>query len=81
MYFISIYFELGKPLFEMCWFYVGLTQIALDTPPSVKWANKKKSVPNHPGKPFTPRGTWEKIPKIETLDALDDEMTSISNTL
>ena len=23
----------GKPLFEMCWFYMGIAQIALDPPP------------------------------------------------
>ena len=24
---------LGKPLFEMCWFYMGIAKIALDLPP------------------------------------------------
>ena len=26
----------GKPLFEMCWFYMGIAQIALYLPPPVK---------------------------------------------
>ena len=50
----------GKPLFEMCWFYMGIAQIALDLPPSVKRANVGKSAPDHPGKPFHPRAMWEK---------------------
>ena len=25
-----------KPLFEMCWFYMGIVQIALDPPPFCK---------------------------------------------
>ena len=36
--------ELGKPLFEMCWFYMGIAQIALD-PPSIKRANVEKKCP------------------------------------
>ena len=31
----------GKPLFEMCWFYMGIAQIALDHPPSVKQRGAK----------------------------------------
>ena len=39
----------------MCWFYMGITQIALDPPPpSVKRANVEESAPNHPGKPLHP---------------------------
>ena len=50
---------LGESLFQMCWFYMGIAQIALDPlpPSSVKLANVEKSVPNPPGKPlvkFTP---------------------------
>ena len=71
MYFISIYFELGKPLFEMCWFYVGLTQITLDTPPLCQMGEQEKKCPKPSWQALTPRGTWEKMPKIETLDALD----------
>ena len=64
---------LGQPLFEMCWVYMAIAQIAQD-PPSVKRTNvekkcskpswqaltsrayigKKKSTPNHLGKPKTP---------------------------
>ena len=32
----------GKPLFEMCWFYMGIVQIALDPTPPVKRANMGK---------------------------------------
>ena len=42
---------LGQPLFEMCWVYMAIAQIAQD-PPSVKRTNVEKSVPNHPGKPL-----------------------------
>ena len=35
----------------MCWFYVGIAQIALD-PNSVKQANVEKIAPNHPSKPL-----------------------------
>ena len=30
---------LGKPLFEMCWYYVGIAQVALD--PSPPLSNKR----------------------------------------
>ena len=41
--------------FEMCWFYMGIAQIALDPPPSFKRANvEEKNAPNHPGKPLHP---------------------------
>ena len=54
---------LGKPLLEMWWFYMGIAQIAIDPPPSVKQASVEKSAPNHPGKPFHPRETWgKKVP-------------------
>ena len=45
---------LGQPLFEMCWVYMAIAQIA-QGPPSVKRTNMEKSVPNHPGKPLHPR--------------------------
>ena len=48
----------GSPLFEMCWFYMGIAQIALDPRPSIKQANvEKKSAPNHPGKSLHPWAT------------------------
>ena len=34
---------LGKPLFEMCWFYMGIAQIALDPPPLSNGLMWKKS--------------------------------------
>ena len=40
----------------MCWFYMGIAQVALDPPASVKRTNVEKSAPNHPGKPLTPTG-------------------------
>ena len=52
---------LGKPLFEMCWFYIGIAQIDLDPPFLLSngqiW---KRSAPNHPGKPLHPAsfGQW-----------------------
>ena len=43
---------------------MGIAQIALDLPPSVKRANVGKSAPNHPGKPFHPRAMWgKKVPQ------------------
>ena len=33
---------------------MGIAQIALDLPPSVKQANVEKSAPNHPSKPLHP---------------------------
>ena len=42
-----------EALFEMCWFYMGIAQIALNPPPpSVKRANVEKSAQHHPGKPL-----------------------------
>ena len=35
----------GKPLFEMCWFYMGIAQIALGPSPSVKRRTVEKIVP------------------------------------
>ena len=38
--------RLGKPLFEMCCFYMGIVQIALDPPPPLSnVANVEKKVP------------------------------------
>ena len=38
--------RLEKPLFEICLFYMGIAQIALEPPPpSVKRANMEKKVP------------------------------------
>ena len=53
-------FELGKPPFEMCWFDVGIAQIALDPFPLSNGQMWKKSAPNHPGKPLHPRQMWKK---------------------
>ena len=33
----------AKPLFEMCWFYMGIAQIALDTPPLSNGQTWKKA--------------------------------------
>ena len=55
---------LGKPLFEMCWFYMGIAQIALDPPPlSVKQANVEKKCPKPSWQALTPSGKrGEKVP-------------------
>ena len=42
LHFIREYVPLGKSLFEMCWFYMGIVQIALDPTPPVKRANMGK---------------------------------------
>ena len=46
---------LGQPLFEMCWVYMAIAQIAQGPPPLSNGQTWKKSVPNHPGKPLHPR--------------------------
>ena len=47
--------QYGKPLLEMCWFYMGIAQIALDPSPSVKRANVGKKVPQTIlASPYTP---------------------------
>ena len=46
---------LGQPLFEMCWVYMAIAQIAQDPPLCQTDKCGKKSVPNHPGKPLHPR--------------------------
>ena len=50
-------FSFLLPLFEMCWFYMGIAQISLDPPPpplsnGQTWI---KSAPNHPGKTLHPQ--------------------------
>ena len=35
---------LGQPLFEMCWVYMAIAQIAQEPPPSVKRTNVEKKV-------------------------------------
>ena len=55
------WFDRRQFLFEMCWFYMGIAQIALD-PPAPPLSNEKtwkKSASNHPGKPLHLRVTWE----------------------
>ena len=37
--------ELGKPLFEKCWLYMGIAQIALDPPPLCQTGKCGKKVP------------------------------------
>ena len=43
---------LGRPLFEMCWVYMAIAQIAQGPPPLSNGQTWKKSVPNHLGKPL-----------------------------
>ena len=49
-------FVLGMHLFEMCWFYMGIAQIALDPTPSVKQANVEKKCPKPFWQALTPQG-------------------------
>ena len=52
---------LGKPLSEMCWFYLGVAQIALDPPPLCQTGKHGKKVPlTILASPYTPLQTWEK---------------------
>ena len=50
---------LGESLFQMCWFYMGIAQIALDPlpPSSVKLANVKKKCP---------KPSWQAFSKVYT---------------
>ena len=56
---------LGKLLFEMCWYYVGIAQIALDPPsPPVKRANVEKKCPKPSWQALTPLGKrGKKVPQ------------------
>ena len=66
---------LGQPLFEMCWVYMAIAQIAQD-PPSVKRTNVEKSVPNHPGKPLHP---WAYIGKKKVLQTILASLKHLPN--
>ena len=48
----ALIFELGKPLFEMCWFYMGIAQIALDPAPPLSNGQTRKKLNHSPGKPL-----------------------------
>ena len=48
---------LGQPLFEMCWVYMAIAQIAQD-PPSVKQANGEKVLQTILASPDTPGQMW-----------------------
>ena len=50
---------LGESLFQMCWFYMGIAQIALDPlpPSSVKLANVEKKCP---------KPSWQAFSKVYT---------------
>ena len=49
---------LGKPLFEMCWYYVGIAQVALDpSPPPCQTGKRGKEAPQPSWQaPLTPPG-------------------------
>ena len=58
---------LGKPLFEMFGFYVGISQIALESPPLCQMGERgKKSAPNHPGKSLHPPSPLTGNAHVET---------------
>ena len=44
----------------MCWFYMGIVQIALNPPPSIKRANVKKKCSKPSSTPYNPGQTWKK---------------------
>ena len=46
----------GKPLFEMCWFYIGTAQRASDTAPSVERTNMEKKCTKPSWQALTPPG-------------------------
>ena len=54
-------FALRKPLFEIWWFYMGIAQIALDPPPSVK--HGKKVPQTILASPCIPRQRGKKVPQ------------------
>ena len=46
----------------MCWFYMGIAQIALDPPTLCQTGKRgKKSAQNHPGKPLHPQANVGKM--------------------
>ena len=57
--------SLGKPLFEMCWFCMGIAQIALDPlPPTIKQANVEKKCLKPSWQALTPLGKrGKKVPQ------------------
>ena len=56
---------LGKPLFQMCWFYMGIAQIALDPPPLCQMGKHGKKVPQPSWQVLTPLGSvGKKCPKL-----------------
>ena len=62
---------LGKPLFEMCWYYVGIAQVALDpSPPLSNGQTWKRSAPAIlASPPYTTRKTCPYI-QFPLKDAL-----------
>ena len=51
-----------QQIFEMSWFYMGIAQIALEPPPLCQTDKyRKKSAPNHPGKPSKEAIIFKKI--------------------
>ena len=50
---------LGKALFEMCWFYMGIAQIALDPPTLCETGKPGKKRPKPSWQALTPQATWE----------------------
>ena len=63
---------LGKPLFEMCWYYVGIAQVALDpSPPPCQTGKRGKEAPqpSWQAPPYTTRKTCPYI-QFPLKDAL-----------
>ena len=61
---------LGQPLFEMCWVYMAIAQIAQDPPPSVKRTNVEKKVfQTILASPYTPGQIYAKKCSKPSLQA------------
>ena len=55
---------LGQPLFEMCWVYMAIAQIAQDPPLCQTDKHEKKFFQTILASPYTPGQTWgKKCPK------------------
>ena len=55
--------DLGKPLFEMCCFHMGIAQIALDPPTHCQTGTWKKNAPKQSSQAFTaPPPTFGQCP-------------------
>ena len=62
---LSGFETLEKPLFEMCWFYMSIAQIALEPPPLCQKGKRGKKVPQTIlASSYTPGQHEKKCPKL-----------------